>query len=295
MKGYKAFHKGWTCRNFQYEIGKTYELPEWEELEICRCGFHFCANPIDVFAYYDSSDDTRIAEIEALGNIQQEGIKYCTDKIKIIREFTKEQLQELISDKNHNTGIGNSGSYNSGNFNSADFSSGNHNSGVYNSGNYNSGRYNEGNHNSGDSNEGNSNSGSLNSGNYNSGNCNSGDNNSGCYNSGDHNSGHFNSGDNNGGDRNCGHYNSGCCNSGCYNSGNFNGGIFNTNEPKMRAFNKIADLTFTEFLDSINYSFSDLCDRISNKEFYPEDYARIKALPNFDAEIFREITGIDIE
>ena len=25
MKGYKVFNPDWTCRNFQYEVGKTYE------------------------------------------------------------------------------------------------------------------------------------------------------------------------------------------------------------------------------------------------------------------------------
>lgn len=26
MKGYKVFNKDWTCRGFQYEVGKTYEM-----------------------------------------------------------------------------------------------------------------------------------------------------------------------------------------------------------------------------------------------------------------------------
>ena len=38
MKGYKAFDSGWKCRDFQYEIGKTYELPEGQELKMCQCG-----------------------------------------------------------------------------------------------------------------------------------------------------------------------------------------------------------------------------------------------------------------
>ena len=62
MKGYKAFDKDWKCRDFQYKIGETYELPEGQELKICQCGFHFCKNPIDVFGYYPFKDETMIAE-----------------------------------------------------------------------------------------------------------------------------------------------------------------------------------------------------------------------------------------
>ena len=98
MKGYKAFNAEWKCREFQYELGKTYELPEGQQLEMCKCGFHFCKNPIDVFGYYDLTDDVLIAEVEALGDIQQEGTKYCTDKIKIVKEFTREQLKALVYD-----------------------------------------------------------------------------------------------------------------------------------------------------------------------------------------------------
>ena len=240
MKGYKAFNVGWKCRDFQYEIGKTYELGKDEKLEMCKCGFHFCKNPIDVFGYYDMTDDVLIAEVEALGEIQQEGTKYCTDKIRIIKEFTRKQLQALILDGKYNTGENNSGNWNSG-----DWNSGNHNSGNWNSGNCNSGNWN--------------------SGNCNSGNCNSGDWNSGNWNSGNHN------------------------------SGNWNSGIFNTNEPKMRAFNRECDMTLTEFLKGIDYGFYALCERIHEKSLCGEDYDRIRALPNFDAEIFQEITGIEVE
>ena len=242
MKGYKAFSKGWICRDFQYEIGGTYELPEGEKLEMCKRGFHFCKNPIDVFGYYPMSDDTVIAEVIALGDIEQEGTKYVTNKIKIVKEFTREQLQILIRDEQSNTGHYNSGNYNSGRCNSGDYNSGRCNTGYYNSGHYNSGR--------------------CNSGNYNSGRCNSGDFNSGRY------------------------------NTGYFNSGNFNSGDFNTNEPKMRLFNKDCDFTKREWLNSLNYDYYDLCIRIKNKDLNREDWDRIKAFPNFDSDIFEEITGL---
>ena len=205
MKGYKAFNVGWKCRDFQYKIGETYELPDDQELKICQCGFHFCKNPIDVFGYYPMNDDTVIAEVEALGKIEQEGTKYVTNKIKIVREFTRDELQLLILD----------GRYNSGDYNSGNCNSGNYNSGRYNSGNCNSGRY--------------------------------------------------------------------------------NSGIFNTNEPLMRAFNKPTATTYTAFVNSLDYSFYYLLARISENRLLPEDADRIKSLPNFDAKIFKEITGIHIE
>ena len=259
MRGYKAFNPGWICRDFQYELGKIYELPEGEELKMCSSGFHFCRNPIDVFGYYDMTDDVLIAEVEALGEIQQEGTKYCTNKIHIIREFTRKQLQALILGGKYNTGNDNSGDCNSGDWNSGNCNSGHRNSGDCNSGNRNSG---------------NCNSGYWNSGDWNSGNCNSGDCNSGYWNSGNWNSGHRNSGD--------------------WNSGDSNSGIFNTDEPKMRAFNKETDITMTEFLKGINYDFRGLCERIESKALNDEDYDRIKTLPNYDKDIFQEITGIDM-
>lgn len=274
MKGYKAFKTGWECRGFQYELGKTYELEKWQKLEMCKCGFHFCANPIDVFGYYPMSDDTLIAEVEALGEIQQEGTKYVTNKIRIVKEFTKRQLQDLIL----------SGYYNRGEFNSGNLNSGNLNSGHCNSGDCNSGDGNSGDYNSGGGNSGDYNNGDCNSGNYNSGHCNSGDCNSGSHNAGYYNSGRYNSGD----------YNSGNHNAGYYNSGDYNNGFFNTDTSIMWAFNKPCQMTFIQYTKSLNFSLLDLCHRIHERALLPEDFNRIKSLPNFDAEIFNKITGIKI-
>jgi hypothetical protein len=49
MRGYKAFNKDLTCRGFQYEIGKTYEMDG--EIEICRRGFHFCESISDCYKF----------------------------------------------------------------------------------------------------------------------------------------------------------------------------------------------------------------------------------------------------
>ena len=97
MKGYKAFKKDLKCRNFQYEIGNIYELDG--EPVICEYGFHFCLNIADCYQFYEMSDDTRICEIEALGKIvtDTDSIKYCTNKIKIIREIKNDSEKRALS------------------------------------------------------------------------------------------------------------------------------------------------------------------------------------------------------
>ena len=171
MKGYKAFNEDLTCYNMQYEIGNEYTF-NGEPIP-CQQGFHFCKSIVDCYEFYEMSDDTRICEIIASGDIKTDDeIKYCTNKIKIVREVKNPKIKT-------NTSASSSGYCNSGYCNSGDQNSGNHNSGDGNSGNQNSGDYNSGNRNSGDCNLG-----DFNSGNRNSGNCNSGDWNSGNWSSG---------------------------------------------------------------------------------------------------------------
>lgn len=162
MKGYKVFNSDWTCRGYQYEIGKTYEIAE--SPKCCKVGFHFCEKLIDCFNYYSFDPNNKVAEIEAIGEIHFDDTnsKCCTNKIVILKELKWSEVLDMC-----NTGKGNSGKCNSGTYNS-----GYHNSGNYNTGNCNNGDYNSGCHNSGDYNSGNYNSGDYNSGNYNSGICN---------------------------------------------------------------------------------------------------------------------------
>lgn len=176
-------------------------------------------------------------------------------------------------------------------------------------------------------NSGDYNSGYRNSGNYNSGYRNSGDCNSGDCNSGNCNSGYRNSGNRNSGDCNSGIYNSGIYNSGNYNSGNYNSGFFNTDEPNVRLFNKettfkrsdiqlpYIDLLLTEWIPEDEMTDAQKADdpQFSIKggtlitRTYHEAWAiawskasdelkqQFLDLPNFDAEIFKEITGIDVK
>ena len=297
MKGYKVFNSDWTCRGYQYEVGKTYEMAE--SPKCYEMGFHFCKRLVDCFNYYNFDPNNKVAEIEAIGEIDfnDTNSKCCTNKIVILKELTWAEVLDMC-----NTGKGNSGKRNSGN---------------YNSGDYNSGHYNSGNHNTGDGKCGNYNSRENNCGDYN---C--GDSNSGNYNSGHCNSGHHNTGD---------------YNSGHYNSGNHNSGYCNTNTPKVRMFNHVTDFDFddktiTRFENILfncpqSYKYSDFisisdmsedeiirhpeCETIGGyiktiiveadkQKWWDEDVSDddkefIKSLPYFDAEIFYECVGIRIK
>ena len=139
MKGYKVFNSDWTCRGYQYEIGKTYEIIE--NPKCCKVGFHFCEKLVDCFNYYSFDPNNKVAEIEAIGEIDFDDTnsKCCTNKIVILKELKWSEVLDMC-----NTGKGNSGKCNSGNWNSGDCNSGKCNSGNCNSGNYNSGNYNSG-------------------------------------------------------------------------------------------------------------------------------------------------------
>ena len=161
VKGFKGFNEDLICREFRYEIGKTYKHNG--EVELCRSGFHFCRKLKDVHNFYNLKT-SRICEIEAEGKIDDDGVKSVCSRMRIVREISREEILSII-----NIGEKNTGMLNSGDLNSGDLNSGNRNSGNLNSGDLNSGNRNSGNRNSGNSNSGNSNSGDCNSGNRNSG------------------------------------------------------------------------------------------------------------------------------
>ena len=92
MKSYKGFDKNLKCRDFQYEIGKEYEMDG--EIKVCSRGFHACESPLDVFDYYPMIG-SRFCEVEQDGNISKEdiGTKICSSKIKIKAEL---KLADMI-------------------------------------------------------------------------------------------------------------------------------------------------------------------------------------------------------
>ncbi len=147
MIGYKAFDENLQCRGFQFEVGKTYETGiVKEDLKLCSdTVFHFCRElqKIEQVSDYCVSS-CRVCEVIAEGDIVTAGDVYGTNKLTILREIPREELNKYnnCNSGNWNSGNCNSGSCNSGNCNSGSCNSGNCNSGNWNSGSCNSGFFN---------------------------------------------------------------------------------------------------------------------------------------------------------
>ena len=294
VRGYKVFNPDWTCRNFQYEVGKTFEE---EVIPIC-CdrGFHFCKELKDCFNYYQFDPNNKVAEIIALGDVDDDGgnsSKCCTNKIQIAREISWQEVLDMV-----NLGKGCTGLCNTGNRNTGNRNTGNRNTGNYNTGDCNTGNYNTGNRNTGD----------CNTGDWNTGNCNTGD----C---------------------NTGNYNTGNRNTGDWNDTNFSSGCFNTIEQKIYLFDKSSDWTYRDWLDSdaryllnqiqknvVEWVYeSDMTDEEKNAnptykttggylkvldesqcaqlwwdDLREDERETIRSIPNFDKDKFEQITGIKI-
>ena len=92
---YKAFDENFRCRDFQYEVGKEYEIKG--EIKCCERGFHACESPMEVFDYYDMFN-SRFAEVEQSGQIDKEddnkSTKICSSRIKIKAEL---KLADIIN------------------------------------------------------------------------------------------------------------------------------------------------------------------------------------------------------
>ena len=296
----KGMDKDMKCRGFQFEVGKEYKIEhDGKPLELCsNTVFHYCDSLQKVHEHYSCNEKelNRFFEIEVLGEEVTDGQKCGSDHIKIVREIKGDELAAMKGMVNGNTGL-----FNTGNRNTGDWNTGNLNTGNWNTGYRNTGNRNTGDRNTGDGNTGNRNTGDRNTGDGNTGNRNTGD-----GNTGDGNTGYGNTIDG-------------------------SNGVFCT-EPDMniRIFNKPSGMSLRDFYRSRYYAA--LCNapflltewipytdeekkadpgkemiggylkKYTTKEAWAnwwkemseEDKKIVQDIPNFDAKIFKEITGIEV-
>ena len=311
VHGFKVFRPDWTCspngNTKQYTCPGKFE--EEGELDVCGHGMHFCQTAADCFNYYSFNSENKVAEVIAYGDVRTEGDKSCTDKLEIVREIPWDEVLRIVNIGKNCTGRCNTGNRNTGNRNTGDCNTGNRNTGDCNTGDCNTGDCNTGNRNTGNRNTGNRNTGNRNTGNRNTGDCNTGNRNTGDWNTGD-----WNTGD--------------------WNKSSFNTGCFNTEEQKIVLFNKPSNMTYGEWLDSdarylLNQIPKDVVEWVYEEDMTDEEKAAhptyettcgylkvldesecgqlwwgslsdrrkeiIKAIPNFDAEIFFQCTGVRVD
>ena len=316
VHGFKVFRPDWTCspngNTKQYTCPGKFE--EEGELDVCGHGMHFCQTAADCFNYYSFNSENKVAEVIAYGDVRTDGDKSCTDKLEIVREIPWDEVLRIVNIGKNCTGRCNTGNRNTGDWNTGDWNTGNRNTGDCNTGNRNTGDCNTGNRNTGDWN-----TGDWNTGNRNTGDCNTGNRNTGNRNTGDCNTGNRNTGDWNTGD---------------WNKSSFNTGCFNTEEQKIMLFNKPSDMTYSEWLGSdarylLNQIPKDVVEWVYEENMTDEEKAAhptyettggylkvldesecgqlwwgslsdrrkeiIKAIPNFDAEIFFQCTGVRVD
>ena len=271
VHGFKVFRPDWTCspngNTKQYTCPGKFE--EEGELDVCGHGMHFCQTAADCFNYYSFNSENKVAEVIAYGDVRTDGDKSCTDKLEIVREIPWDEVLRIVNIGKNCTGRCNTGNRNTGNRNTGDWNTGNRNTGDWNTGNRNTGNRNTGNRNTGD-----------------------------------------------------------------WNKSSFNTGCFNTEEQKIMLFNKPSNMTYSEWLDSdarylLNQIPKDVVEWVYEEDMTDEEKAAhptyettggylkvldesecgqlwwgslsdrrkeiIKAIPNFDAEIFFQCTGVRVD
>ena len=130
ITAYKGFNKDMKCRNFQYEIGKEYEMDG--DVEVCERGFHACENPLDVLDFYNDFLTDRYCIVEQYGDIDESSDKnkIASSNIRIKEEIGWDGLLSrgvewmnntpIIDKQNFNRKIINDGGYAYDNINSTD-------------------------------------------------------------------------------------------------------------------------------------------------------------------------------
>lgn len=95
VTGYKGTEKDMTCRGYQYEMNKQFDIPENETVAVCSNGFHLCGKLHDVFKYYDVYADHRFFEVSALvrkEDLESFGKKLAAKSIVFTRELDVDEI-----------------------------------------------------------------------------------------------------------------------------------------------------------------------------------------------------------
>jgi hypothetical protein len=109
IEGYKGTDKNMTCRDFKFDFGTVFSIPDDKPVIECRQGFHLCLELKDVFGYYDALRGNRFFKVKALvkeGDYKEKvnskwkpGIVWFPDNDKIVAksiEFISECSDDEI-------------------------------------------------------------------------------------------------------------------------------------------------------------------------------------------------------
>ena len=86
---YKGFDNDFSCRDFQYEVGKEYHITG--DLKICKNGFHACKDLMNTFNYYPM-ENSRFAIVKLWGDVLYGDDKMCASDIEIVEELSLEDI-----------------------------------------------------------------------------------------------------------------------------------------------------------------------------------------------------------
>ena len=110
VTSFKGFNRDWTCRDHQFEIGKTYTVAG--KIKACENGFHACASPFDVWSYYPLSTSV-FAEVEQGGTLARHSgdSKIASASITVkaelkAPEFIKRAVAWLVANVKTNVSTG---------------------------------------------------------------------------------------------------------------------------------------------------------------------------------------------
>ena len=92
---YKGMNSDMTCRDFKYEIGKTYKT---DKAKLYECGFHACLNPQDVLDYYPRYKSSRYFKVLLSGEIAKcdfYNTEVAATEITILEEINIKELLNI--------------------------------------------------------------------------------------------------------------------------------------------------------------------------------------------------------